>query len=104
MSAGRHDPALGTDELMAVVGANLRAARKKLGRSQEQTALGAGLHRQEVGLIERGQRMPRIDTLLKLAGSLEVGLGEVLEGVCWAPGNATKGGSFKPMPTVDRSG
>jgi transcriptional regulator with XRE-family HTH domain len=34
-------------------------------------------------LLERGEREPRIGTLLKLAGPLEVSPLELLEGIAW---------------------
>jgi hypothetical protein len=39
-----------------------------------------------IGMLERGARLPRIDTILKLAGGLEIHPGELLEGVTWHPG------------------
>ena len=39
-------------------GANLYRARKRAGLSQEALGFAAGLHRTEVGLLERGQRIP----------------------------------------------
>ncbi|MGD9735211.1 MAG: helix-turn-helix domain-containing protein [Solirubrobacterales bacterium] len=86
-----------TEDLMAHVGAKLRAARKKHGHSQEQVAALAGIHRTEVGLIERGQRMPRYDTLLKLAGAIGVEPGEFFQGARWVPDlrPGKKGGQFE---------
>jgi transcriptional regulator with XRE-family HTH domain len=45
----------------------------------------AGLHRTEIGMLERGFRLPRIDTVVKLAGALEVEPVELLEGMKWSP-------------------
>jgi DNA-binding XRE family transcriptional regulator len=45
-------------------------ARRRLGVSQETLAVSAGLHRQEIGLLERGRREPRLTTILKLLGAL----------------------------------
>lgn len=53
-------------------GANLRRVRRQADLSQEQLGLHSGLHRTEVGLLERGARVPRLDTLLKLAAGLGV--------------------------------
>lgn len=70
-------------------GANLVRCRKEAGLSQEQLGFRADLHRTEVGLLERGARVPRIDTLLKLAGALDIGPCELLSGMAWKPGTAT---------------
>jgi hypothetical protein len=51
----------------------------------------ASLHRTEIGLLERGGRACRIDTLVRVAGALEVRPEELLEGILWIPGPETKG-------------
>jgi DNA-binding XRE family transcriptional regulator len=43
-------------------GNNLRSHREHAGISQESLGHSASLHRTEVGLLERGARVPRIDT------------------------------------------
>jgi transcriptional regulator with XRE-family HTH domain len=53
------------------LGQIVREARRKLGLSQEELADKCGLHRNAVGLIERGERTPNIDTLIALACGLE---------------------------------
>lgn len=53
-------------------GVNLRRARKEAGMSQETAAIRASVHRTEVGLLERGERMPRMDTAIKMAGAVGV--------------------------------
>ena len=50
--------------LLHALGEELRASRLRRGMSQEELAGRAGLHRNYVGLLERGQRNP---TLLVLA-------------------------------------
>ena len=72
-------------------GANVRAWRKHAGLSQEEVALRASLHRTEVSLLERGGRLPRIDTAVKLAGALGVGAGDLFEGIAWQPGKVSPG-------------
>jgi len=68
-------------------GHNLRRARTRLGIPQEELALRAALHRTEIGLLERGQRLPRIDTLIKCAEAAGVSPEELLEGIMpLAPG------------------
>jgi transcriptional regulator with XRE-family HTH domain len=75
-------------------GANLARLRKRADFSQEQLAVLASLHRTEISLLERGMRMPRIDSVIKLAGALEIPLDELIEGIGWAPGS-TNLGSFQ---------
>lgn len=72
-------------------GRNLRQRRERLGLSQEDLAFAAGLHRTEVGLLERGGRIPRIDTLVKLASSLSVPPSLLLEGIAWHSGSVDEG-------------
>jgi transcriptional regulator with XRE-family HTH domain len=72
-------------------GENLRRARKRAGYSQEELAVRASLHRTEIGLVERGERLVRIDTALKLAGAAGAPLGELLAGIEWSPGYAYRG-------------
>ncbi|HEY2478553.1 MAG TPA: helix-turn-helix transcriptional regulator [Solirubrobacterales bacterium] len=75
-------------------GENLRRARRRVGLSQEQVAIRASLHRTEVGLLERGGRVARIDTLIQLAGAMSIPSSELLEGINWTPGDL-QGGSFE---------
>jgi len=76
------------------LGKNLWRARRRAGYSQE--ALGAlcGLHRTEIGFVENGKRLPRIDTLMKLAASLEVRVEALVEGIEWLPPGPPHRGSF----------
>lgn len=54
-------------------GANLAYCRQRAGDlSQEELGMRAELHRTAVGQLERGERVARTDTLVKLAGSLAI--------------------------------
>jgi transcriptional regulator with XRE-family HTH domain len=64
-------------------GSNLFLARRRAGLSQEKLAPLAGLHRTEIGMLERGERTPRIDTVAKIAAGLSLDIGELLIGVRW---------------------
>jgi transcriptional regulator with XRE-family HTH domain len=66
-------------------GANLVACRKRAGVSQEALGVRASLHRTEIGLLERGARVPRIDTVIKLASGLGCSPGDLLAGIGWQP-------------------
>jgi transcriptional regulator with XRE-family HTH domain len=97
---------MGTDlEVARQFGANLRRARRRADLSQEQLGLRASLHRTEIGLLERGARMPRIDTLVKLATALQMRPGELIEGIAWTPGT-TEAGAFtiKARAELERRG
>ena len=72
-------------------GQNLHRCRKHSGLSQETLAVRASLHRTEIGLLERGERLPRIDTLLKLAGGLGLAPEALLDGIAWNAGQLTTG-------------
>ncbi len=65
-------------EVGRAFGTRLRDLREAGDLSQEDLGLMAGLHRTEVGMLERGIRLPRIDTLNRLAGSLGVEPGDLL--------------------------
>lgn len=64
---------------------NLRRHRRNAALSQEELGFLASVHRTEVGLLEHGRRLPRIDTLVKLAASLEVTPNDLLDGIEWLP-------------------
>jgi transcriptional regulator with XRE-family HTH domain len=64
--------------------------------SQEQVGLRAQLHRTEIGLLERGARVPRIDTLVKIAAALNVAPAELLKGIAWKPGETLPGHFEEP--------
>ncbi|MBD0330396.1 MAG: helix-turn-helix transcriptional regulator [Thermoleophilia bacterium] len=61
--------------------ANLRRYRTRAGISQERLALGCGLHRTEISLLERAGRDPRLSTIVRLADCLGVAPAALLEDV-----------------------
>lgn len=78
-------------------GENLTIYRRRSGLSQEELGFRASLHRTEIGELERGVRVPRIDTLIKLAGALSVPPGDLLKGMAWSPGTG-RPGRLRVMP------
>jgi transcriptional regulator with XRE-family HTH domain len=72
-------------------GENLMVHRRRARLSQEDVGFATGLHRTEIGQLERGQRLPRIDTLIKLAGALSVPPGDLLKGIAWKPSRTRRG-------------
>lgn len=61
--------------------ANLRRCRRNRGLSQQRLAFNCKLHRTEVSLLERGDRNPRLTTIVRLARALGVAPAELLEDV-----------------------
>lgn len=88
-------------EIAALFGENLARCRQRAEMSQEELGVGASLHRTEISQLERGLRVARIDTLVKLAGALGVSPCELIEGIEWSPGS-TMTGQFMLAPKGER--
>lgn len=91
-------------------GENLRRHRKVADISQEELGVRCSLHRTEIGLLERGARVPRIDTLIKIASGLGIRIDcALLDGIIWTPA-ITETGVFtilpppEPAALMDRAG
>src|ERR1700749_2996276 len=80
-------------EVAVSFGVNLRRVRRRVGLSQEELAVRASLHRTEIGMLENGKRLARIDTLIQLSGAMAVDPTELIAGISWPPGGVL-GGSF----------
>jgi transcriptional regulator with XRE-family HTH domain len=72
-------------------GRNLAYCRRRAGVSQEELAVLASVHRTEISHLERGLRIARVDTVVKLAGSLGIPPEELLDGMGWDPGGTRLG-------------
>jgi transcriptional regulator with XRE-family HTH domain len=83
----------------SMVGTNLARFRESRGLSQEEVANWAGLHRTEISLMELGKRTPRIDTIFRVIGALEIDAAEAFKGASWQPYFDKPGGEIK----VDRN-
>ena len=69
-------------DLRLLFGSNLRHQRDAAGLTQEELAYRAGLNRTTISLLERGKRMPGLDTMAALAVALDLAsLDELLAGV-----------------------
>lgn len=58
-------------ELAQAFGAAVRAVRSAQGMAQESLAHRAGIERSHMGKIERGEHMPTLAIIFKIAGALE---------------------------------
>jgi transcriptional regulator with XRE-family HTH domain len=81
-------------DIAARFGDNLKRVRREADLSQDELSVRASVHRTEISQLERGLRVARIDTLVKLAGSLEATPAELLAGLSWEPGEQRRG-SFR---------
>jgi transcriptional regulator with XRE-family HTH domain len=61
-------------------GERLRRARRRAGLTQEDLSRSAYLHRTAIGMLERGLRTPRLDTVVSLAEALSLTPGELVDG------------------------
>lgn len=60
---------------------NLVAERTRAGLSQEALAEVCDLDRTEISLLERGKRLPRLDTIVRLSRALEIEPSKLLDGI-----------------------
>ena len=56
----------------------LREAREAQGISGSELADRSGLNQSTISLLDRGERKPTLDTLVRIAGGLKIELGEIL--------------------------
>ncbi len=87
---------MASEDVAATFGDNLARCRRSADITQEELSIRSSLHRTEVSQLERGLRVPRIDTLVKLATSLECDANELLAGINWRPGGVRFGSFGKP--------
>lgn len=85
------DGRIRSEEVAVRFGRNLFRCRRRAAMSQEELGNLASLHRTEIGMLEHGTRLARVDTLMKLAGALGIEPSELLEGIHWTPGNSDAG-------------
>jgi len=78
-------------DIAARFGDNLARLRRGADLSQDELSVRASLHRTEISQLERGLRLARMDTLVKLIGSLEVSAEELFAGLDWTPGDVRSG-------------
>jgi transcriptional regulator with XRE-family HTH domain len=72
--------------------ANMRRLHEEAGFTQEELAFRSAIHRPQISLLEGGKRMPRVFTLVCLAGSLVVTPNDLLDGIAWEPIVSISGG------------
>ena len=61
-----------TKYIYEIIGENIKKYRKLKGLSQESLALCGSINRSFIGHVERAERKPSIDTLIKISQTLNV--------------------------------
>ena len=67
------------NKLSKKIGTKIKLLRTKLKISQEELGFRAGLNKNSVGAIERGESSPTIDTLDQIAKALEISIVELVD-------------------------
>lgn len=62
---------------------NMKACRESQGISQEKLAEYANLHRTYIGSIERGEKIPSLVTVVKIAKALKVDVSQLINNILW---------------------
>ena len=75
-------------------GKQIARYRAMAGITQEELGYLSSIHRTEIGLLENGRRQPRLDTIIKIAGALDVDPCELIKGLRWTP-PSTKPGELR---------
>ncbi|HEJ1323420.1 TPA: helix-turn-helix transcriptional regulator [Pseudomonas aeruginosa] len=65
-------------ELAQAFGAAVRALRMERGTAQESLANLAGVERSHMGKVERGEHMPTLAIIFKIAGALDCSTAELM--------------------------
>ena len=65
-------------DLAQAFGAAVRALRMERGIAQESRAHLAGIERSHMGKVERGEHMPTLAIIFKIAGALECSVAELM--------------------------
>ena len=67
------------DKISNKIGLKIKLLRNKQGISQEELGFRADISKTQIGLIERGESSPTIDTLAQIAKALEISLVDLVD-------------------------
>jgi len=87
-------------------GRRLWFRRRLAGLSQDELGRLIGSDRTEISQFERGLRIPRLDTILKLAAGVEVSPCDLVAGLRWRPGSRARigGGAYSGPGSSGKAG
>lgn len=66
-------------DILERFGEHLKELRKKKNLTQQEFAIKSGLHRNYIGMIERGERNPSLKNLELIATTLNISLSELMD-------------------------
>jgi transcriptional regulator with XRE-family HTH domain len=89
------DRRIRTEQVAKKFGRNLWFHRRKVGLSQEELADRASVHRTAIGMLEKGARLPGVDTMIRLYTALSVPPTQLLVGIEWIPATGHQEGVFE---------
>ncbi len=61
------------------IGLKIKLLRNKIGISQEELGFRSSISKTQIGLIERGESSPTIDTLDQIAQALDISLKDLVD-------------------------
>lgn len=67
------------EKVSGKIGLKIKLLRNKMRISQEELGFRASVSKQQIGLIERGESSPTIDTLDQIAKALDISLMELVD-------------------------
>lgn len=79
-------------------GVKLLAARREAKLTQEELGYLSSVHRTEIGQLELGHHIPRLDTVIKLAGAMKIEPCDLIGDIRWTPPpTGPSGGGFRRL-------
>ena len=66
-------------QIARLLGGRIRILRKKMGLKQAQFAQMVSMSRDAIGLIERGEKLPRLESIYKIADKLHIPPSKLLD-------------------------
>ena len=69
-----------SEEILVKFGKRVKQIRLEKGLTQEQFAQKCGLHKNYIGMVERGERNPSLVNIDLIANGLEIEIWELMKG------------------------
>lgn len=66
-------------KLLERFGESIKIERLRAGLSQRELATASGVHKNFIGLIERGQKAPTLITINRICSALGIGVGDFFQ-------------------------